>query len=114
MMKIIDRARVHFNQVRHHDVPEWLDEAGAPTRIYWKPLTLDEQQKLRAMREAAKDDDINGMLRILISKAEESDGQKLFSIEDRPALRGAADATIIERIVIAMTRSDGVEQAEKN
>jgi len=114
MNKIIERARSHFNQVRHIDVPEWPDEAGAPTRVYWEPLTLDEQQKLRAMRDAAKDDETNGMLRVLISKAEDADGQKLFTIEDRPALRGSCDATIVERIVLAMTRSDSVEQATKN
>ncbi len=47
-MKIIDRAKSHFESlgVQSIEVEEWQDEKGMPTVIYWQPITLAEKKKL--------------------------------------------------------------------
>jgi len=47
-MKFIDRAKSHFESlgVQHIEVPEWKDEAGNPSIIYWNPINLSEKNKL--------------------------------------------------------------------
>lgn len=115
MNKIIERARKHWGQKRSIAVPEWPDDDGAPTRIYWSPLTLDEQRKLRVLHEKKGDEDaVDYGLRVLIAKAEDETGTKLFTIEDRQALRGSADALVIDRIMVAMMSTQSVEDAVKN
>lgn len=115
MSKIIERARKHWGQKRSVAVPEWPDDDGAPTVIYWSPLTLDEQRKLRALHEQkGNEDSVDYGLRLLIAKAEDATGQKLFTIEDKAALRGSADALVIDRIMVAMMSTQSVEDAIKN
>ena len=114
MGSVLARAKAHFGQRRSLAVPEWQDDEGNPTVLYWVPFTLEEQAKLRAARNAAEDDDTDGMLRILIAKAQDADGKKVFDIGDRPELRAAVDALVIERIIQAMMSTVGVEDAIKN
>ena len=47
-MKIIDRAKSHFESlgVQSIEVPEWEDDDGKPTVLYWNPITLSEKNKL--------------------------------------------------------------------
>jgi hypothetical protein len=114
MTRILDRAKAHFGQRRSISVPEWPDEDGNPAVLFWQPFTLEEQSRLRAMRDAASDDAIDGSLRILIAKAQDESGNRLFDIGDRPVLRTAVDALVIDRILAAMMDVDGMEHAVKN
>ena len=47
-MSIIDRAKTHFESigVQSIEVPEWKDEDGKPSVIYWNPINLFEKNKL--------------------------------------------------------------------
>ena len=47
-MSILDRAKSHFENigVQSIEVPEWKDEDGKPTVIYWNPINLFEKNKL--------------------------------------------------------------------
>lgn len=114
MLSVLDRAKAHFGQRRSISIPEWKDGDGNPTVLYWKPFSLDEQKKLRAARDAAEDDAIDGSLRILIAKATDAEGKKVFDIGDRPELRASVDALIVDRILDAMMSTASLEDAVKN
>ena len=114
MLSVLDRAKAHFGQRRSISIPEWKDGDGNPTVLYWKPFTLDEQARLRAARNAASDDETDGMLRILIAKATDAEGKKVFDIGDRPELRAAVDAIVLDRIIQAMLSTASLEDAVKN
>lgn len=111
---VLARAKAHFGLRRSIAIPEWPDEDGKPTVIYWSPFTIDEQNKLRAMRDAGNDDAVDGMLRVLITKAQGENGVRLFDIGDRPEMRNSVDALVLDRIIEALMSTDTVEQAEKN
>ena len=54
-MKVIDRAKSHFESlgVQHIEVPEWEDEHGRATIIYWNPITLSEKKKVFSKADAS-------------------------------------------------------------
>ena len=41
-MSILDRAKSHFENigVQSIEVPEWKDEDGKPTVLFWNPINL--------------------------------------------------------------------------
>ena len=47
-MSIIDRAKSHFESIgiQSIEVPEWKDEDGKASVIYWNPINLYEKNKL--------------------------------------------------------------------
>lgn len=104
-----NRARAHFTQPRSLHVPEW------DVTIYWKPITGKEQEKIaRAIKAKGSGSDAEYVYRLLIEKAEDEEGEKLFSIAEIEELKTGYDAMVIARIVQAMTETLTVEQAEKN
>ena len=78
-MKFIDRAKSHFESlgVQHIEVPEWKDEAGNPSIIYWNPINLSEKNKL--FRKSDNLNDVSILADILIMKSLDKDGNKLFT-----------------------------------
>lgn len=114
MVSVLSRAKAHFGTRRSLTIPEWKDEDGNPTVLYWKPFTVDEQAKLKAARDAAEDDATDAMLRVIIAKAQDAEGKKVFDIGDRPELRVAVDALILDRIMDAMMSTVSLGDAEKN
>ena len=59
--------------------------------IYWKPLTIADRdtiyQTLHAMNKANETDNLEYALQVLINKAEDKEGKRLFSEADRASLR---------------------------
>ena len=47
-MSVIDIAKSHFESlgVQSIEVPEWKDEHGNPTVLYWNPINLSEKNTL--------------------------------------------------------------------
>ena len=87
-MSVIDNAKKHFAEqdVKVIEVPEW-GEDDKPLRIFSKPLTLAETSKLYKM---SKEDDLTMMAYVLIYKALDENGDKLFDLGDKNALLIAA------------------------
>lgn len=75
-------------------MPEWGEE-DTPLVIYSKPLTLQETTKLYRM---AKDDDMTMLAYVLIFKALDEDGNKLFSLEDKTTLLNKVDRNVLIRV----------------
>jgi hypothetical protein len=114
MNPVLERAKKNFSAPRYLDVVEWKDEKGLPTRVFWKGLNLDDQRRLRQLSVAASEDGIDSALRIIVDRAEDADGGKMFDFLDRSVLRTSVDAAVISRLIEAMTSAMTVAQAEKN
>ncbi len=112
-MKIIDRAKSHFESlgVQSIEVPEWQDEQGNPTIIYWQPITLAEKKKLFNKTENLND---AGLLAdVVVMKALDKDGNKLFSLEDKLALNHKVDSDVLSKIAVAMVQTPSAEDLKK-
>jgi len=111
-MKAIERAKEHFAQqdVKVIEVPEWGNE-DKPLKIYSKPLTLSETSKLYKM---SKDDDLTMMAYVLIYKALDENGDKLFDLSDKRALLNDVDQQILVDVATQIMGQKPIEETKKN
>ena len=113
-MKFIDRAKSHFESlgVQHIEVPEWKDEAGNPSIIYWNPINLSEKNKL--FRKSDNLNDVSILADILIMKSLDKNGNKLFTLEDKIALMHKVDSDVLSRVATEMVKAITPEEVKKN
>ena len=113
-MSVIDRAKSHFESLgtQSISVPEWKDDDGKPTVIYWNPITLAEKNKL--LKTTGNLNDVSLLADILIMKSLDKDGNKLFTLEDKLALMHKVDSDILSKIATAMVQAINPEQVKKN
>lgn len=112
-MSVIERAKAHFKslQVKTIEVPEWGDKNG-PLIIYVEPFTLKDKAKLQSVSRMTGNE-IDALVELIVLKCLDKQGEPIFTIEHKPMLRNAVDATILERISTEIMRVD-VEAVRKN
>jgi hypothetical protein len=111
---IIERVKAHRDALGRKmiEVEEWPDESGQPTVIYSKPITLGE---LRRWYKGINGDDISVLVDVIIAKAENDDGERLFTLEDKQPLLRIAEFSVVSRIAgEMMDHSDDLDEIEKN
>jgi len=94
-MEAIDRIRDHFNSlgIKRIEVPEWK------LTIFATPMTLAE--KNRVYRKS-KDSDMELLVDIVLLKATDEAGNKLFTLEHRHTLLNKADSNVVARVANAI------------
>ena len=102
----------HFAEqdVKVIEVPEWGDEDN-PLKIYSKPLTLAETSKLYKM---SKEDDLTMMAYVLIYKALDENGDKLFDLSDKNSLLNKVDREVLVNIAQQIMGQEPIEEVKKN
>ena len=110
-MSAIERAKKHFEDqdVRVIEVAEW-GEDDKPLKIYSKPLTLAETSKLYKM---SKEDDLTMMAYVLIYKALDDNGEKLFDLGDKNALLNSVDREILVNVAQNIMGQEPIEDVKK-
>ena len=113
-MKIIDRAKTHFESlgVQSIEVPEWKDEDGKPTVIYWNPITLSEKNKL--FKKSDNMSDVSILADIVLMKSLDKNGNKIFTLEDKIPLMHKVDSDVLSKIATAMVQAINPEEVKKN
>ena len=99
MTRAVDLLRNRFgvSQLYKHDVKQ---EDEIILTIYWHPLTIAERE---AIQKKTNNDDTNEYaLQMMIEKALDKDGSRLFQDGDKASLRREISASILEEIQIAM------------
>ena len=113
-MKIIDRAKSHFESlgVQSIEVPEWKDEDNKPTVIYWNPITLSVKNKL--FKKSDNMSDVSILADIVLMKALDKNGNKVFTLEDKIPLMHKVDSDVLSKIATAMVQAINPEEVKKN
>jgi len=111
-LKAIERAKAHFDSldIKKINVPEW-GEDGQSLLIYSKPLTLQETSKLYRM---AQDDDMAMLAYVLIYKALDENGEKIFSLEDKQTLLTKVDRNVLIRVSNEIMAEKSPDEVKKN
>lgn len=109
MIMALEAALAHYKSLGTQSmvVPEW----GGIT-VYWTPMTPADSDKFVRIGDDGKTVAI--LLDIVVGKALDADGKRLFDLDAKQKLRVGADQTVINRIARAMLASPSVEDAEKN
>ena len=91
MSDILEKAKEHFKAIDRKiiDVPEWN------ITVYAKPLTLADK---RILTRNTKPDDVTLFADVLILKAEDKEGKKLYSLEDKQTLMRSVDPEVVARV----------------
>jgi len=101
-MSILDRAKTHFENigVQSIEVSEWKDDDGKPTVIYWNPINLFEKNKL--FKKSDNLSDVSILADIVVMKALDQDGKKLFVEADKASLRREIPLAVLLELMTKM------------
>ena len=71
--------------------------------VYWHPLTIAEREAIQ--KKSNSDDNNDFALMLMIEKALDKDGNKLFQDGDKASLRREVEANVLQEIQLAMINS---------
>jgi len=99
MTRAVDLLKNKFgvSQLYKHDVKQ-NDEIILT--VYWHPLTIAEREAIQ--KKTGVDDANNYALQLMIEKALDKDGNRLFQDGDKASLRREIEANILQEIQLAM------------
>lgn len=96
------------------EVPEWAGSDGSPFIIYFSHFKAFEMDRVARKHPGFWNEmTMAGMAEVIIMKAEDKDGNKLFSLDDKKFLMDHPPQ-FISRIGGAMMLNESVEEKEKN
>ena len=106
MSAILDKAKEHFKSIDRKiiEVPEW------DLTIYSKPLTLADKRKLT---RTTKPDDVTLFADVLILKAEDKTGNKIYTLEHKHTLMHSVDPEVVARVAQQILEVVPIEDWEK-
>ena len=99
MTRAVDLLKNKFgvSQLYKHDV---VKDGEVQLSVYWHPLTIAEREAIS--KKTGTDDTNDYALQMMIEKALDKDGTRLFQDGDKASLRREVSASILEEIEIAM------------
>jgi len=101
------------SQLYQHDVKK---DGEVVLTIFWHPLTIAERESIQ--KKSGKTEDASDFaLALMIEKALDEKGKRLFADGDKATLRREVEASILQEIQLAMLESGSdkeVEEVEKD
>lgn len=112
-MSIAERIKARTSQKRHIEVQEW-GENGEPEKVYYGPLLAGELNRIQRKHPTfLQSASFEGMVDLIILKAENGQGEKMFTLEDKPVLM-REEVSVISAVAAEFMGGNSVETAEKN
>jgi len=110
MAKAIELLRNNFgvSQLYQHDV---VKNGETILSIYWNPLTIAERESIQ--KKSSGDDANEFALALMIQKALDEGGKRLFQDGDKAALRREVEAAVLQEIQLAMLESGTDKEVEE-
>ena len=111
-MRAIDRVKGHYKRAKNQiiEVPEWGEE-GEPFKLYYDPMTPSQRARVSDDHESLN---AEAFVEVLVMKAQDEQGEKLFDADDKHKLLTEADGAIIGRIAVLMLGPCDARAIEKN
>ena len=112
-MSIAKRIAERTSNKRHIDVVEWGNE-GKPEKVYYGPLLAGELNRIQRKHPGFLNaTSFDAMIDLIILKAENGQGEKLFTLEDKPVLM-REEVSVISTVAAAFMSGESTEEQEKN
>ena len=102
------RNKFGISQLYKHEVK---DGDEVVLEVYWHPLTIAERESIQ--KKAGSDDANDFALGMMIEKALDADGKRLFQDGEKAALKNAVDASVLQDIQLAMLSSGAESKVEE-
>tara|TARA_B100000282_G_scaffold252319_1_gene197108 strand:- start:79 stop:429 length:351 start_codon:yes stop_codon:yes gene_type:complete len=109
MTRAVDLLRNKFgvSQLYKHDVKQ-NDEVILT--VYWHPLTIAERE---AIQKKSSDDVNDYALQMMIEKALDEDGKRIFQDGDKASLRREVEVSVLEEIQLAMINAGADKEVKQ-
>ena len=104
----LNNLRSGVSQLYKHDVKK--DDEIILT-IYWHPLTIAERESI--LKKSGNEDANDFALALMIQKALDKDGNRLFQDGDKASLRREVEANILQEIQLAMMEAGINKEGEQ-
>ncbi len=110
MTRAVDLLRNKFgvSQLYKHDV---IKNDEVIFSVYWHPLTIAERESI--IKKSGTEDNNDYALQMMIEKALDEDGKRLFQDGDKASLRREVEASILEEIQLAMINAGADKEVEE-
>ena len=110
MTRAVDLLRNKFgiSQLYKHDV---IKNSEVIFSVYWHPLTIAERESI--IKKSGTEDNNDYALQMMIEKALDEDGKRLFQDGDKASLRREVEASILEEIQLAMVNSGADKEVKE-
>jgi len=102
------RNKFGISQLYKHEVK---DGDEVVLEVYWHPLTIAEREAIQ--KKAGSDDANDFALGMMIEKALDADGKRLFQDGEKAQLKNAVDASVLQDIQLAMLSSGAENKVEE-
>nr|BAR21411.1 putative phage tail assembly chaperone [uncultured Mediterranean phage uvMED]BAR21870.1 putative phage tail assembly chaperone [uncultured Mediterranean phage uvMED]BAR21882.1 putative phage tail assembly chaperone [uncultured Mediterranean phage uvMED] len=110
MTRAVDLLKNKFgvSQLYKHDIKQ--DDEIILT-VYWNPLTIAERESIQ--KKTNSDDANDFALQLMIEKAKDENGTKLFQDGDRASLRREVEASVLQEIQLAMINAGADKEVKE-
>ena len=110
MTRAIELLKNSFgvSQLYQHDV---VKDGKIIFTVYWHPLTIAERESIQ--KKSITEDANEFALQLMIEKALDKDGARLFQDGDRASLRREVEASILQEIQLAMIEAGQTKEVEE-
>ena len=109
MTRAVDLLRNKFgvSQLYKHDV---IKDDEVILSVYWHPLTIAERESI----QKKSSDDVNDYaLQMMIEKALDEDGKRIFQDGDKASLRREVEVSVLEEIQLAMINAGADKEVKE-
>ena len=110
MTRTIDLLKNKFgvSQLYKHDV---IKDDELIFTVYWHPLTIAERESIQ--KKTGIEDTNDYALQLMIEKALDKNGDRLFQDGDKASLRREVEANILQEIQLAMIEAGQNREVSK-
>ena len=110
MTRAVDLLRNKFgvSQLYKHDVKK---DDEIILSVYWNPLTIAERESIQ--KKTNSEDANDFALQLMIEKAKDENGARLFQDGDKASLRREVEASILQEIQLAMINAGADKEVEE-
>ena len=102
------RNKFGVSQLYKHEVK---DGDEVVLEVYWHPLTIAERESIQ--KKTGTDDANDFALGLMIEKALDADGKRLFQDGEKAQLKNAVDASVLQEIQLAMLSSGSENKVQE-
>ena len=108
-MRAVELLRNKFgvSQLYKHAVEQ---DGEVVLEVYWHPLTIAEREAIQ--KSADSDDSGDVALSMMIRKALDADGKRLFQDGEKAVLKNSVEAGVLQEIQLAMLNSGAENKVE--
>jgi hypothetical protein len=110
MTRAVDLLKNKFgvSQLYKHDV---IKNDEVILSVYWNPLTIAERESIQ--KKTGSDDLNDYALQMMIEKALDQDGTRLFQDGDKASLRREIESNVLEQIQMAMLNAGADKEVKE-